>query len=134
MNIEKFTNKSREALFSASQTAQARQNSELKNIHLLYALLEQENGLIPSIIQKLQISTKIFTEQVNEELNRLPKVSGSTSQDVHQSSEFSQMLNFADQIAKELKDEYLSVEHLFLGMLRCTNSSTSKILVLICNF
>ena len=127
MNIEKFTNKSREALFAASQLAQARQNSELKNIHLLYTLLNQENGLIPSIIQKLQISTKIFSEQVNEELNRLPKVSGSTPQDVLQSAEFSQFLNFADQIAQEMKDEYLSVEHLFLGMLRCTNSSTSKI-------
>ena len=127
MNIEKFTNKSREALFAASQLAQARQNSELKNIHLLYTLLNQENGLIPSIIQKLQISTKIFAEQVNEELNRLPKVSGSTPQNVHQSSEFSQLLNFADQIAQEMKDEYLSVEHLLLGMLRCTNSSTSKI-------
>ena len=127
MNIEKFTNKSREALFAASQLAQSRSNSELKNIHLLYTLLNQDNGLIPSVIQKLQISSKIFAEQVNEELNRLPKISGSTPHDVHQSAEFSQMLNYAEQIAKDMKDEYLSVEHLFLAMVKCTNSSTSKI-------
>ena len=127
MNIEKFTNKSREALFAASQLAQSRSNSELKNIHLLYTLLNQDNGLIPSVIQKLQISSKIFAEQVNEELNRLPKISGSTPHDVHQSVEFSQMLNYAEQIAKDMKDEYLSVEHLFLAMVKCTNSSTSKI-------
>ena len=100
MNIEKFTNKSKEALLASQTIAQEYQNAELLNLHLLYALLKQADGLAPSIIEKLGLSCQLFEKKVVDELAKLPKVSGAV--ELYQSKEFSALLKTAMKEAGEL--------------------------------
>ena len=121
MNIEKFTNKSKEALLASQTIAQEYQNSELLNLHLLAALLKQTDGLTPSIIEKLGLSTQLFEKKVTDELAKLPKVSGAA--ELYQSKEFANLLQTAMKEAAAMHDEYVSVEHLLLAMLNGGSSS-----------
>ena len=115
MNIEKFTNKSKEALMLAQQNAQESGNAEITSLHLLDALLKQNDGLIPSLIEKMGLSKSIFQNAVNDTINKLPKVQGAA--DLYQSRDFSQVLQSAMKKASEMHDDYVSVEHLFLAIL-----------------
>ena len=126
MNLEKLTNKSREALMNAQQLAIAGSNSELRALHLLGALVRQEDGLAGSILEKLGIDRRLFTQQVDAALAELPKVSGNGQ--LYQSNEFSRVLNDAGAIADEMQDEYISVEHLFLALFKATGSEAEKVL------
>ena len=116
MNIEKFTNKSKEALILAQQHAQELGNPEITSLHLLNALLQQNDGLIPSLIEKMGLSKSIFRNAVTEALNKLPKVQG-TDTELYQSKDFSQVIQSAMKKAAEMHDDYISVEHLFLAIL-----------------
>ena len=115
MNIEKFTNKSKEALMLAQQNAQELGNAEINSLHLLNALLKQNDGLIPSLIEKMGLSKSIFQNAVDDAINKLPKVQGAA--DLYQSRDFSQVLQSAMKKASEMHDDYVSVEHLFLAIL-----------------
>ena len=115
MNIEKFTNKSKEALMLAQQYAQELGNAEINSLHLLHALLNQNEGLIPSLIEKMGLSKSIFKNAVDDAVNKLPKVQGAA--DLYQSRDFSQVLQSAMKKASEMHDDYVSVEHLFLAIL-----------------
>ncbi|MBR2509833.1 MAG: ATP-dependent chaperone ClpB [Lentisphaeria bacterium] len=115
MNIEKFTNKSKEALMFAQQYAQELGNAEINSLHLLHALLNQNEGLIPSLIEKMGLSKSIFKNAVDDAVNKLPKVQGAA--DLYQSRDFSQVLQSAMKKASEMHDDYVSVEHLFLAIL-----------------
>ena len=126
MNLEKLTNKSREALMNAQQLAVAGSNSELRALHLLGALVRQEDGLAGSILEKLGIDRRLFTQQVDAALAELPKVSGGGQ--LYQSNEFSRVLNDAGAIADGMQDEYISVEHLFLALFKATGSEAEKVL------
>ena len=126
MNLEKLTNKSREALMNAQQLAVAGSNSELRALHLLGSLVRQEDGLAGSILEKLGIDRRLFTKQVDAALAELPKVSGNGQ--LYQSNEFSQVLNDAGAIADGMQDEYISVEHLFLALFKATGSEAEKAL------
>ena len=126
MNIEKFTNKSREALASAQQLAVEYKNSELVTLHLLAALCRQEDGLIPSIIEKSGVSLQLFNSKLDSALAALPKVSG--NHNLIQSTEFSQLLNAASNCAAEMRDEYISVEHLLLAIFADPATGACKLL------
>ncbi|MGE4565644.1 MAG: ATP-dependent chaperone ClpB [Victivallaceae bacterium] len=115
MNTEKFTTKTREALSSAYNLAVANNNTELKNLHVLAALLQDGDGLAASILERLGVSRPLFTNKVNDALNRLPKVSGG-GQEVYNSREFSRLLVDAAKQAETMKDEFVSVEHLLLAL------------------
>ena len=115
MNIEKFTNKSKEALMLAQQNAQENGNAEITSLHLLNALLNQNEGLIPSLIEKMGLSKAIFRNSVDDAVNKLPKVQGAA--DLYQSRDFAQVLQSAMKKASEMHDDYVSVEHLFLAIL-----------------
>ncbi len=116
MNMEKLTNKSREALMGAHDAAIAHNHQEIRPVHLLKALLEQENGLIPSLIRKIGPSPDVLLQETDKELSGIPAVTGAGGQ-LYNSREFSQILVNAAQIAEKMKDEYVSVEHLFLALL-----------------
>lgn len=88
MNMEKLTNKSREALLEAQNIAVGNRNTELRDIHVLAALMRQEDGLVPSLLEKLGVSRQLFSKQVDEALAKLPTVQGGEQQ-VYQSREFS---------------------------------------------
>ncbi len=118
MNVEKFTTKSREALLGAQQVAREFGNNELRGLHLLAALLRQEDGLVPSILNQCGIQVKLFQNSLDEELAQLPKVGGNNHDQFYSSGEFSEILNQAEKCAAEMHDDFISVEHLLLAMLR----------------
>ena len=126
MDLEKLTNKSREALVNAQQLAVSGNNSELRALHLLGALIRQEDGLASSILEKLGVNRRLFMGQVDSALAALPKVSGGGQ--LYQSREFSTLLNDAGAIADEMRDEYISVEHLFLALFKASGSEAEALL------
>ena len=127
MNMEKLTNKTREALLESQNIAVGNRNTELRDIHVLAALMRQEDGLVPSLLEKLGVSRKLFNTQVDEALAKLPTVEGSEQQ-VYQSREFSTLLVDAARQAESMQDEYVSVEHLLLAMFQATGSSALELL------
>ncbi len=117
MANEKFTTKSREALIGAQNLAIEHGHQEVGGLHLLASLLEQNNGLIPSLLKRMQMDATRFASDVGGELKKVPSVSGPGAGQVYQSREFSEIILKAGKIADDMKDEFVSVEHLFLALL-----------------
>ena len=116
MNLNQFTQKSVEAVQNAQQMAAARQNQQIEQEHLLLALLEQKEGLIPQLMQKAGVEPTLLRQKLSAAVERLPQVSGSGAGQMYLSRDLEQALNEAEKIAKEMHDEYTSVEHLMLGL------------------
>ena len=117
MNLNQFTQKSVEAIQAAQQLAGDRQNQQIRQEHLLLCLLEQKEGLIPQLMQKIGIDPAALRQKLTAAVERLPQVSGSGAGQMYLSRELEQALNEAEKIAGEMHDEYTSVEHLMLGLL-----------------
>ncbi|MGN1087178.1 MAG: Clp protease N-terminal domain-containing protein, partial [Porcipelethomonas sp.] len=119
MNAQKFTQKSLEAIQLAQDTATEYQNNAIEPEHLVYALLNQENGLISQLMQKMNIDISALTGSVVQVISAMPKVTGSGRQSgaVYVSNEADRILVDAEKQAKNMKDEYVSVEHIFLSLL-----------------
>ncbi len=128
MNMEKMTTKTREALMAAHNIAIENHNTELRNLHVLAALLDQQDGLIPSIFEKLGINARIFASQLEQALKALPHVDDSQGQEVYNSREFSALLVEAGKQAETMQDEYVSVEHLLLAMSKATGTGAYDLL------
>ena len=116
MDTQKFTEKSLSALENAHSDAVRRKNSELSTLHLLNALAFQENGLVPRIFEKLELDSSKFTQAVESALKALPTLSGSSVGRVNTSGEMNQALVGAEDEAKKMGDDYISVEHLLLAL------------------
>ena len=117
MNLNQFTQKSVEAIQAAQQLAGERQNQQIRQEHLLLCLLEQKEGLIPQLMQKIGIDPAALRQKLTAAIEWLPQVSGSGAGQMYLSRELEQALNEAEKIAGEMHDEYTSVEHLMLGLL-----------------
>ena len=122
MDTNRFTQKSLEALQAAQQLAQSYGNAQVEQVHLLYALLSQENGLIGQLMSKLGLNTQQVQTACESAVNRLPKISGSNQQP-YVTASLSQALREAENQMKQMRDEYISVEHLFLGLLEKADST-----------
>ena len=116
MDTQKFTEKSLSALENAHSDAIRRKNSELSTLHLLNALAFQENGLVPRIFEKMELDSSKFTQAVESALKALPTLSGSSVGSVNTSGEMNQALVGAEDEAKKMGDDYISVEHLLLAL------------------
>ena len=116
MNMENLTQKSREAMLKAQETALEYGHQEVRPVHLLYALVHQENGLIPSLLKKMNADTAKIENSIGAELSAIPSVTGPGAQQPYSSRDFSQILVAAKNKAAEMKDEFISVEHLFLAI------------------
>ena len=116
-DMEKLTTRSKEALLSAQREAVERGNSELRPIHLLYALVMQEDGLVPSLLKRMNVEQGKTALALEQELAALPSVSGNAAQNPYPSRDFNQVLIEAGKIAGQMKDEYISVEHLLLAVM-----------------
>ncbi len=116
MDTQKFTEKSLSALENAHSDAIRRKNSELSTLHLLNALAFQENGLVPRIFEKMELDSSKFTQAVESALKALPTLSGSSVGRVNTSGELNQALVGAEDEAKKMGDDYISVEHLLLAL------------------
>lgn len=119
MNMQKFTQKSLEAVSEAQTIAIERQNQQVEQEHLCFALLSQENGLIAQLIKKMGAAPEMLQSSLLQLINSLPAVSGSGREPdrVYVSQDADRALAEAERIAGRMNDEYISVEHLFLGLL-----------------
>ena len=124
MNISKFTQKSIEAVNSLEKLAYEYGNQEIEQEHLLYALLKQEDSLILKMIEKMEIDKTYFTEAVESALEKHTKVSGGQ---VYIGQYLNKVLVQAEDEAKAMGDEYVSVEHLFLSMIKNPNPEIKKL-------
>ena len=116
MNYDKFTEKSREALGEAQQMAAKMNHQELTGLHLLAALLKQTDGPVCSMLSRMNVDLKSLNQEINDELNRINQVTGSGAGQVYLGQEGTQILQEAEEFAKQLKDDYISVDHLLIGM------------------
>lgn len=125
MDINRFTEKTQNALQSAQNEAVTRGHQQVDAEHMLYALLTQEGGIIPRLLQKLEVPGPRLIDFTNQDLGKKPRISGPgfDPSKIYISQELSQILVKAEQCAKSLKDEYVSVEHVFLEMIRGENQS-----------
>ncbi len=123
MNLNQFTQKSVEAVQAAQQMASAWQNQQIEQEHLLLALLEQQEGLIPQLMQKAGVEPAALRQKLTAAVERLPQVSGSGAGQMYLSRDLEQALNEAEKIAREMHDEYTSVEHLMLGLFEKTDDT-----------
>ncbi|HAB94453.1 MAG TPA: ATP-dependent chaperone ClpB [Lachnospiraceae bacterium] len=126
MNIQKFTQKSIEAVNQCEKLAYEYGNQQIEQEHLLYSLLTIEDSLILKLIQKMGIDPQEFKQRAENALSGLNKVSGGDSR-VYVSGELNKVLLGAETEAKQLGDEYVSVEHLFLSMIRNADRNVGKI-------
>ena len=129
MNTNQYTQKTLEALQAAQQLAVEYQHNALEPEHLLHALASQEQGLIPQLLQKLNVDPGSFAAAVAEKLSALPRVSGSgrDPDKVYISQATDKVLSVAAREAKAMKDEYVSVEHVFLGLLDEPTQNTTEL-------
>lgn len=120
MNTQKLTKKSLEILQSAQTTAVQNNNQQIDQCHILLALLKQEEGLIPQLLQSMNVELKLFTDQAEKIVDGVPKVTGSGARDMNSiyiTQDADRALTAAEGEADRMNDEYVSVEHLFMGLL-----------------
>jgi len=124
MNISKFTRKSVETVERCEKLAYEYGNQEIEQEHLLYGLLTIEDSLILKLIEKMEIQTQHFVNRIEQALEKRPKVQGGQ---VYVGQGLNQVLIHAEDEAKQMGDEYVSVEHLFLSMLKHPNKEIKEI-------
>ncbi len=129
MNPNIFTQKSLEAVSAAQTIALSAQNMQIEEIHLLLALLEQEDGLIPQLLEKMGKDPAAFQKAAQSEAAKLPGVSGPGREagKIYVSQDVDLVLNDSEKIAKSMTDEYVSVEHLFLALLDRADAVLKKL-------
>ena len=117
MNFGNYTHKSLEAVQFAQSIAREHANQQMEQIHLLIALLRQDDGLIPQLLQKMEKNPQSLLAAANSQMQKLPKVTGSREADrFYVSQQLDNALQAAQTVAENMKDTYISVEHLFLGL------------------
>ena len=124
MNIQKFTQKSVEAINDCEKLAYEYGNQEIEQEHLLVALLRQEDGLILKLIEKMEINKEYFLNSAESKLAERVKVSGGQ---VYIGQDLNKVLISAEDEAKRMGDEYVSVEHLFLTLLKYPNKAMKEL-------
>ena len=127
MNAQNFTQKTIEAVQTAQSMAQENRNSYITPEHLLYALVDQDGGLIPTLFKRMGVDCDAVLSELDGVIAALPKVGGDSSE-VYMSSELSRVLSAAEKAAKSMGDEYLSVEHLMIGIFAAGTAATKRIL------
>ena len=124
MNLQKFTQKSLEAIQNAQSNAVEYGNPQLDQQHVLSALLSQEDGLIPQLLQKMEVNVNGLQQAVENEIKKLPRVTGGQT---YMSSDIEKTLTAAERLAENMTDEYVSVEHIFMAMVNAPNAVLKEI-------
>ena len=125
MNLQKFTQKSIEAIQNAQSYAVEYGNPQIEQQHLLVAFLRQEEGLIPGLLQKMNVNVNGFLQAVENEVKKLPRVSGGGQ--TYVASDLEKTLVAAERLAGNMTDEYVSVEHIFMAMVNEPNRALREI-------
>jgi len=124
MNFNNFTIKAQEAIQKAQEISQAHQNQAIENIHILKGMLTVDENVVPFLLEKLNVNLPLFIKALDKILDSYPKVSGG---EVYLSADASKALQKAASFAHEMNDEFVSIEHLLLGIL-VTNDTASRLL------
>ena len=129
MNAQKLTEKSLEGIQSANDMAISHQNQMIQQVHLLCALLEQENGLIPQLFEKVGVSKETAVRDLEQQINQLPSVTGSgrKADSVYIAQDVDMVLTDAEKQADKMRDAYVSVEHLMLSLFDHANADVKKL-------
>ncbi|WP_456153699.1 ATP-dependent chaperone ClpB [Mogibacterium sp.] len=127
MNIEKYTQKMQGAILDAQSIANSYGHQQLEIAHVHYAIISDSDGLIPKLLEAMNIDVKSLKADLKSDLEKLPKVSGSSAQ-LYMSSELNNVLTKAEKIASDFKDEYVSVEHLYLAILDSNNQEVGRLM------
>ena len=125
MNAQNYTQKTIEAIQTAQSMAQENNNSYITPEHLLYALVDQDGGLIPSLLGRMGVDCNGLLSELDSEISALPKVSGNP--EVYISNETSRVISAAEKAAKSMGDEYMSVEHLMIGIFAAPTPAIKRI-------
>ena len=126
MNLNKLTQNSIKVLQSAENIGIENGNSTIDNEHILFSLVKQVDGFIPNILRKMDIDVETFNLEIQKLINKKPKISGTVQ--ISLSNGARESLNYAQKKADEMKDEYVSVEHIFLGIIRKAKYDLEKLL------
>ena len=129
MNMNQFTQKSLAAIQGAQDIAVEHGNQQIEQEHLLLALLSDEQGFIPQLLSAMGMTVPSFTAAVTAQVEKLPKVSGGGREagQVYIAQDVDKALKAAESTAQSMKDEYISVEHIFLGLLDSANRSLKEL-------
>ncbi|MGN0985691.1 MAG: Clp protease N-terminal domain-containing protein, partial [Candidatus Enterenecus sp.] len=129
MNMNQFTQKSLEAIQKAQALATEHGNPQIEQVHLLSALVEQEGGFIPQLLTNMGLTVESFKAALRHEMEKLPKVSGGSREadKIYVSAGVDKALNAAEGIAKSMKDEFISVEHLLLALMDTADGSLKEL-------
>ncbi len=128
MQFDKFTVKSQEAIQKAQQLAQDNGNPEIQIAHLFKAIMEQPEGIVVPALQKLGVTPAVLLSQINQLIEQLPKVSGSGAGQIYASNELKKVLDTAFSAAKQMQDDFVSQEHLFIAIIRYPGNNIAKTL------
>lgn len=127
MYIDKFTQKGQEALLEAQNLAQKYNHPAVKPEHLLKALVEQEGGVVPSVLKRIGVDTDALGQRVDEILDRMPRATGASVQ-VGFDRDLTSVLDEAESIVDKMRDDYTSTEHILLAMVQAKASTVSELL------
>ena len=129
MNAQKFTQKSLEVIEMSQNVAVENANAQIEQAHLLLSMLAQENGLISGLLTKMGIDTNAVLASANSAVGKLPKITGASREQgkIYVSQDVDKVLTEAEKTASKMKDDYISVEHLFLALLDKSNSEIKEI-------
>jgi ATP-dependent Clp protease ATP-binding subunit ClpB len=130
MNAQKFTQKSLEAVQSAQELSIMNQNAQIEQEHLLLALLEQENSLNRELLIKMKVNEEGFQKELKQEIEMMPKISGSArpNNGYYVAQDVDLVLTNAEKIASDMKDEFVSVEHIMISILDNSNNNIKDLL------
>src|SRR6058998_208267 len=128
IRFDKFTEKAQEAILSAQESMRSAQHAQMESEHLLLALLEQSDGIVPQVLAKVGVNVAALRGRVRAELDRLPKVSGPPAEGLMIGPGLRQALETAQAEAQRLRDEYISAEHLLLGIAAGRGSAAARAL------
>ena len=128
MNLQKYTQKSIDAIQNTQNIASEYQNPQIEQQHLVYALLTQQEGLIPQLLIQIGVNINGIVNRVQEEISKLPHVSGSREAGkIYIASDMDKIFTKSEKLADSMKDEYVSVEHIFLSLITSPNSAMKKV-------
>jgi ATP-dependent Clp protease ATP-binding subunit ClpB len=125
MRTERFTTRAQEGILAAQRLAEGEGHPELLAAHLLLSLIDQPDGVVPAILDRIGVDAGAVAQAARERLGRLPRVSGEGTQ-LSMSNEARRVLTEAHVIAERMRDEYVSTEHLLLAMLEDATGSDAK--------
>ncbi len=127
MRIDKFTQKGQEALIEAQNLAQNYNHPAVKTEHLLKALVEQEGGVVPSVLKRIGVDTDLLGQRIDETLDRMPRATGASVQ-VGMDQDLVSVLDGAETIVDKMKDDYTSTEHILLAMVQAKVATVNELL------